>query len=130
MTTRDDFVPGPGPGPDQKAIHERIARIGTVAEFLGWMDVVNFALAWQLDDGTIGIAEVKRNTDGNEALPVRHGQRQVLDYGRWMKGRCFRPKLFLVLERKPQDATHRRPLSSAHDVTLTGAPFFAGIREQ
>jgi len=31
-----DFVPGH----DQKAIHERIARIGTVAEFLDWMDVV------------------------------------------------------------------------------------------
>jgi hypothetical protein len=36
MTTRGDFVPGH----DQKAIHERIARIGTVAEFLDWMDVV------------------------------------------------------------------------------------------
>lgn len=36
MTTGGDFVPGH----DQKAIHERIARIGTVAEFLDWMDVV------------------------------------------------------------------------------------------
>jgi hypothetical protein len=35
-TTAGDFVPGH----DQRAIHERIARIGTVAEFLDWMDVV------------------------------------------------------------------------------------------
>lgn len=36
FTTVGDFVPGH----DQKAIHERIARIGTVAEFLDWMDIV------------------------------------------------------------------------------------------
>lgn len=36
MTTAGDFVPGH----DQRAIHERIARIGTVADFLDWMDVV------------------------------------------------------------------------------------------
>ncbi|MBT2588554.1 hypothetical protein [Arthrobacter sp. ISL-95] len=36
MTTRGDFVSGH----DQKAIHERIARIGTVAEFLDWIDIV------------------------------------------------------------------------------------------
>jgi hypothetical protein len=36
LTTRGDFIPGH----DQRAIHERIARIGTVAEFLDWMDVV------------------------------------------------------------------------------------------
>lgn len=36
ITTAGDFVPGH----DQKAIHERIARIGTVADFLKWMDVV------------------------------------------------------------------------------------------
>jgi hypothetical protein len=36
LTTGGEFVPGH----DQKAIHERIARIGTVAEFLEWMDVV------------------------------------------------------------------------------------------
>jgi hypothetical protein len=35
-TTAGDFIPGH----DQRAIHERIARIGTVAEFLDWMDVV------------------------------------------------------------------------------------------
>lgn len=35
-TTAGEFIPGH----DQKAIHERIARIGTVAEFLKWMDVV------------------------------------------------------------------------------------------
>lgn len=35
-TAAGDFIPGH----DQKAIHERIARIGTVAEFLDWMDVV------------------------------------------------------------------------------------------
>lgn len=35
-TTGGDFVPGH----DQRAIHERIARIGTVAEFLDWMDIV------------------------------------------------------------------------------------------
>lgn len=36
LTMRGDFIPGH----DQKAIHERIARIGTVAEFVDWMDVV------------------------------------------------------------------------------------------
>lgn len=35
-TTGGDFVPGH----DQRAIHQRIARIGTVAEFLDWMDSV------------------------------------------------------------------------------------------
>lgn len=35
-TTAGEFIPGH----DQKAIHERIARIGTVAAFLDWMDVV------------------------------------------------------------------------------------------
>jgi hypothetical protein len=35
-TSGGDFIPGH----DQRAIHERIARIGTVAEFLDWMDVV------------------------------------------------------------------------------------------
>lgn len=36
MTIGGDFVSGH----DQKAIHERIARIGTVGEFLDWMDVI------------------------------------------------------------------------------------------
>ena len=36
ITSAGDFIPGH----DQKAIHERIARIGTVAEFLDFMDVV------------------------------------------------------------------------------------------
>lgn len=35
-TSAGDFIPGH----DQKAIHERIARIGTVAEFLDFMDIV------------------------------------------------------------------------------------------
>lgn len=35
-TTAGDFIPGH----DQRAIHERIARIGTVADFLDWMDIV------------------------------------------------------------------------------------------
>lgn len=38
---KGDFIPGH----DQKAIHERIARIGTVAEFLDWMDEVRPASA-------------------------------------------------------------------------------------
>lgn len=40
-TTAGDFVPGH----DHRAIHERIARIGTVAEFLDWMDVVRPAIS-------------------------------------------------------------------------------------
>jgi hypothetical protein len=87
----------------------------------------NFDLGWVVDDGTVGIGEVKSNTDGNEAFQVRHGLGQVLDYGLRMKGRGFRTKLFLVLERKPQDAKHWTPLCAAHDVTLTWAPFFPGV---
>lgn len=67
----------------------------------------NFDLAWQLEDDTIGIAEVKSNTKDNEAFQIRHGLGQILDYGHRMKDRGFRPKLFLVLERKPQDAYWR-----------------------
>jgi hypothetical protein len=70
---------------------------------------------------------VKSNTEGSEAFQVRHGLGQVLDYGHRMKGRGCRPRLFLVLERSPQDAAHWRPLCAAYDVTLTWAPFFAGI---
>lgn len=40
-TTAGEFIPGH----DQRAIHERIARIGTVADFLDWMDVVRPAAA-------------------------------------------------------------------------------------
>lgn len=87
----------------------------------------NFDLAWQYDNGATGIAEVKSNTEGNEAFQVRHGLGQVLDYGHRMTGRGFRPKLFLVLERKPKDTTHWKSLCAAQDVTLTWAPLFAGI---
>jgi hypothetical protein len=88
----------------------------------------NFDLAWQLDDGTLGIAEVKSNTEGNEAFQVRHGLGQVLDYGHRMKGRGFRPKLFLILEQKPHGAIHWSELCAAHDVTLTWAPLFSGVQ--
>ncbi|MFX1822056.1 hypothetical protein PV768_19945 [Pseudarthrobacter sp. CC4] len=71
-------------------------------------------MAWQLDDGTIGIAEVKSNTEDNEVLQIRHGLGQVLDYGYRMKDRGFRPKLFLVLERKPK-GSHWRDLCAAHE---------------
>jgi hypothetical protein len=87
----------------------------------------NFDLAWQLDDGTTGIAEVKSNTEGNEAFQIRHGLGQVLDYGHRMKGRGFHPKLFLVLETKPKDPTYWKALCAAHDVTLTWAPSFPGV---
>jgi hypothetical protein len=87
----------------------------------------NFDLAWELDDGTVGIAEVKSNTEGNEAFQVRHGLGQVLDYGHRVNGRGFLPKLFLVLEAKPRDPAHWKALCAAHDVTLTWAPWFAGI---
>ncbi len=65
----------------------------------------NFDLAWHFADGFIGVAEVKSNTEENESFQVRHGLGQVLDYGQRLKGRGFSPKLFLVIERKPQD-TH------------------------
>lgn len=87
----------------------------------------NFDLAWEFEDGAVGIAEVKSNTEENEAFQIRHGLGQVLDYGHRVKARGFHPKLFLVLEQKPQEATHWRPLCASHDVTLTWAPFFAGI---
>lgn len=87
----------------------------------------NFDLAWELDDGTVGIAEVKSNTEGNEAFQIRHGLGQVLDYGHRVNGRGFLPKLFLVLEAKPRDPAHWKALCAAHDVTLTWAPWFAGI---
>lgn len=87
----------------------------------------NFDLAWHFSDGTVGIAEVKSNTEDNEGFQVRHGLGQVLDYGHRMKGRGFRLKLFLVLERKPKDATNWSALCAAHDVTLTWAHLFPGI---
>jgi hypothetical protein len=34
MLVKGDFAPGH----DQRAIHERIARIGNVRDFLGWFD--------------------------------------------------------------------------------------------
>lgn len=86
----------------------------------------NFDLAWHFTDGTVGVAEVKSNTGDNEAFQIRHGLGQVLDYGHRMKGRGFRPRLFLVLERKPQGA-HWRELCSAHNVTLTWGPTFTGV---
>ncbi|MHA7297709.1 hypothetical protein [Pseudarthrobacter sp. MDT3-1] len=87
----------------------------------------NYDLAWHFDDGAVGIAEVKSNTGENEAFQIRHGLGQVLDYGHRMKGRGFRPKLFLVLERKPQEAARWKPLCAENDVALTWGPFFPGI---
>lgn len=86
----------------------------------------NFDLAWHFEDGTVGIAEVKSNTVDNFAFQIRHGLGQVLDYGHRMKGRGFHPKLFLVLEGKPQD-DHWRQLCAAHDVTLTWGQFFPNV---
>lgn len=86
----------------------------------------NFDLAWHFEDGTVGVAEVKSNTEENEAFQIRHGLGQVLDYGHRLTGRGFRPKLFLVLERKPQDG-HWRELCAAHDVTLTWGQFFPSV---
>lgn len=86
----------------------------------------NFDLAWRFEDGTVGIAEVKSNTAENEAFQVRHGLGQVLDYGHRMALRGFRPKRYLVLERKPQDS-HWRDLCAAHDVTLTWGQFFPNV---
>ncbi|MFJ5695971.1 BRCT domain-containing protein [Arthrobacter sp. NPDC093125] len=87
----------------------------------------NFDLAWEGEDGSVGVAEVKSITEGNEAFQVRHGLGQVLDYGHRLRGRGFRPKLFLVLEAKPKDAAHWKPLCADHDVTLVFGPHFAGI---
>lgn len=62
----------------------------------------NFDLAWDREDGTFGIAEVKSITEGNEAFQVRHGLGQVLDYGLRLNERGFHTKLFLVLEASPR----------------------------
>lgn len=86
----------------------------------------NFDLAWHFTDGTVGVAEVKSNTEENDAFQIRHGLGQVLDYGHRIKGRGFSPMLFLVLERKPQGA-HWGELCSAHNVTLTWGPSFTGV---
>ena len=86
----------------------------------------NFDLAWHFHDGGVGIAEVKSITAENEAFQVRHGLGQVLDYCHRMTLRGFRPKLYLVLERKPQDS-HWRDLCAAHDVTLTWGQFFPNV---
>jgi hypothetical protein len=87
----------------------------------------NFDLAWEREDGSVGVAEVKSITEGNEAFQVRHGLGQVLDYGRRLTDRGFQPKLFLVLEAKPKDVAHWKPLCAEHRVTLTWAPFFPGV---
>jgi hypothetical protein len=87
----------------------------------------NFDLAWEREDGTIGVAEVKSITEGNEAFQIRHGLGQVLDYGHRLTSRGFQPKLFLVVEAKPRDATHWKPLCAEHGVILTWGPFFPGL---
>lgn len=87
----------------------------------------NFDLAWEREDGSVGVAEVKSITEENEAFQVRHGLGQVLDYGHRLTGRGFQPKLFLVLEAKPQDAVHWKPLCAEHGVILTWGPFFPGV---
>lgn len=87
----------------------------------------NFDLAWRFADHTVGVAEVKSITDGNEAFQIRHGLGQVLDYGHRMKFRGFSPRLFLILERKPQNEGHWTALCAAHAVTVAWAPSFAGI---
>ena len=87
----------------------------------------NFDLAWACDDGSVGVAEVKSITEGNEAFQVRHGLGQVLDYGHRLTGRGFQPKLVLVLEAKPRDAAHWKPLCAEHGVILTWGPFFPGV---
>lgn len=86
----------------------------------------NYDIAWKLEDGSYGVAEVKSNTEENEAFQIRHGLGQVLDYGHRLRGRGFRPKLFLVLERKPKAEAHWKPLCAVHDVTLTWGPYFPG----
>jgi hypothetical protein len=87
----------------------------------------NFDLAWECEDSTVGVAEVKSITEGNRAFQVKHGLGQVLDYGHRLKVRGFRTKLFLVLETKPRDSAHWRPLCADHDVTMAWGPHFAGI---
>lgn len=89
----------------------------------------NYDIAWKLEDGSYGVAEVKSNTEENEAFQVRHGLGQVLDYGHRLKDRGFPTKLFLVLETKPRGATHWKSLCAEHEVVLTWAPFFPGISE-
>ncbi|MET3206242.1 UNVERIFIED_ORG: hypothetical protein ABIB21_003061 [Arthrobacter sp. UYEF13] len=88
----------------------------------------NYDIAWQLQDGTYGVAEVKSNTEENEAFQIRHGLGQVLDYGHRLKGRGFKPKPFLVLERKPGE-THWKALCAEHGFTLTWGPLFPSITE-
>jgi hypothetical protein len=87
----------------------------------------NFDLAWEREDGTFGVAEVKSITEGNEAFQIRHGLGQVLDYGHRLTSRGFQPKLILVLEAKPRDAAHWKPLCAEHGVILTWGPFFPGV---
>ncbi|WP_275778139.1 hypothetical protein [Paenarthrobacter sp. Y-19] len=89
----------------------------------------NYDIAWQLEDGDYGVAEVKSNTLDNEAFQIRHGLGQVLDYGHRLEGRGFRPRLFLVLEEKPREHNHWRPMCAAHDVTLTWGPDFPGVTD-
>lgn len=87
----------------------------------------NFDLAWRIADRTVGIAEVKSITEGNEAFQIRHGLGQILDYGHRMKDRGFSSRLFLILERKPQKVDHWTALCAEHAVILTWAPSFGGI---
>jgi hypothetical protein len=78
------------------------------------------------DEFGIAPAFVDSVTWGVPGRPLP-GLGQVLDYGHRLTGRGFQPKLFLVLEAKPRDAVHWKPLCAEHGVILTWGPFFPGV---
>lgn len=91
---------------------------------------INFDLAWQGSANVAGIAEIKSITENNEAFQIRHGLGQILDYGYRAEERGFQAQLFLVLERKPAEASHWEGLCKDSSVTLSWGPDFPDIVEQ
>lgn len=86
-----------------------------------------FDLAWDSQDGSCGVAEIKSLTIDNEIFQIRHGLGQILDYGLRLRTRGFTPRLFLVLEKQPQRSAHWSALCSGHGVTIAFDPSFQSV---
>lgn len=87
----------------------------------------NFDLAWNSQDDSSSVAEIKSLTLANEISQVRHGLGQVLDYGHRLRSRGFSPRLYLVLEKRPLKSFHWSGLCASQGVTLVFAPNFESV---
>lgn len=110
----------------QDALAEHVRSIGgTPLSPMG--PECNYDLAWDSQDGTHGVAEIKSLTLANEISQVRLGLGQILDYGYRLRKRGFDPRLHLVLETFPAGYTHWSGLCQSQGVSLVIAPKFQSV---